>query len=230
MANNTKIGAALVGGYLLGRTKKAKLAFALGMLLAGKKLSLDPKQLGSLVTDSPLLSGLSDQVRRELVEATKSAATRAVTKRVGGLADALHDRTSLLERDEVPHEAEAEAGNGDGDRDRDRDRDGDRYADEDGHRGGTDRDDDEGRESGSRERGAGDDDGSRQRDAGGTSGRTSRSAKAAARHAARRSTVSAREASSDGRKSAARTRKTASGAGKTASDSVRRATGGGGHG
>ena len=54
MMNNAKIGVALVGGYFLGRTKKAKMAIGLGMFLAGKKLNLDPKQLGKLVANSPV--------------------------------------------------------------------------------------------------------------------------------------------------------------------------------
>ncbi|MGW4240668.1 hypothetical protein ACWEJP_28305 [Streptomyces sp. NPDC004749] len=90
---NAKIGVALVGGYALGRTKKAKLAIGLGMFLAGRKLSVDPRQLGRLVADSPFLSSLNDQARRELVDATKSAATSALTRRVSGLADSLHERT-----------------------------------------------------------------------------------------------------------------------------------------
>lgn len=97
MTGNAKIGAALVGGYLLGRTKKAKLAIGFGMFLAGKKLSFDPKQLAKLVANSPVLGSLNDQVRRELVDATKSAATNALTQRVSGLADSLHQRTLGLE-------------------------------------------------------------------------------------------------------------------------------------
>ncbi|MER7999360.1 hypothetical protein [Streptomyces sp. NPDC095613] len=93
MMTNAKIGVALVGGYALGRTKKAKLAIGLGMFLAGRKLSVDPRQLGRLVADSPFLSSLNDQARRELVDATKSAATSALTRRVSGLADSLHERT-----------------------------------------------------------------------------------------------------------------------------------------
>ncbi|WP_328539065.1 hypothetical protein [Streptomyces sp. NBC_00344] len=93
MTGNVKIGVALVGGYLLGRTKKAKMAIGLGMFLAGKKLSLDPAQLGKLVANSPVLGSLNNQVRTELVEATKSAATSALTKRASGLADSLHERT-----------------------------------------------------------------------------------------------------------------------------------------
>ncbi|MFG2589125.1 hypothetical protein OG379_14375 [Streptomyces sp. NBC_01166] len=97
MTGNAKIGAALVGGYLLGRTKKAKLAIGFGMFLAGKKLSLDPRQLGKLLADSPLVGGLNDQVRKELVGATKTAATKALTQRATGLADSLHKRTLELE-------------------------------------------------------------------------------------------------------------------------------------
>lgn len=97
MMNNTKIGVALVGGYLLGRTKKAKMALGLGMFLAGKKLNFDPKQLGSLLTTSQLLGGLNDQVRKELLDTTTSAATSAVTNRIGGFAESLHRRTLALD-------------------------------------------------------------------------------------------------------------------------------------
>ncbi len=96
MMTNGKITVAIVGGYLLGRTKKAKLAFGLGMLLAGKKITLDPQQLKKSLAEMPLLSGLNGQVRQELVDATRQAATKAVSDRVGGLADSLHERTALL--------------------------------------------------------------------------------------------------------------------------------------
>ncbi|MFI1619170.1 hypothetical protein ACH4VT_19745 [Streptomyces lydicus] len=106
MMTNAKIGVALAGGYVLGRTKKAKLAIGLGMYLAGKKLNLDPKQLGKLVANSPVLGPLNDQVRRELVDATKSAATSALTRRMSGLADSLHERT--LDLREAGGDAEAD--------------------------------------------------------------------------------------------------------------------------
>lgn len=97
MMSTAKIGVALVGGYLLGRTKKAKMAIGLGMFLAGKKLHLDPRQLGALVANSPVLGPLNDQVRKELVDATKSAAGAALNQRMNGLADSLHERTLALE-------------------------------------------------------------------------------------------------------------------------------------
>ncbi|SEE85345.1 hypothetical protein SAMN05428943_6406 [Streptomyces sp. 2314.4] len=87
MMSNAKIGVALVGGYVLGRTKKAKLAIGLGMYLAGKRLPLDPKQLGELVANSPVLGPLNDQVRSELVDATKSAVSTALTQRMSALTE-----------------------------------------------------------------------------------------------------------------------------------------------
>ncbi|MGW1314743.1 hypothetical protein [Streptomyces sp. NPDC002426] len=133
MTVNAKIGAALVGGYLLGRTKKAKLAIGFGMFLAGKKLSLDPKQLGKMLADSPLLGGVSDQVRKELVGATKTAATNALTQRATGLADSLHQRTLELEdpsggqaKDDRPDDGADEAEDDDAPDARDDERDGDK--------------------------------------------------------------------------------------------------------
>ncbi|MER5820318.1 hypothetical protein [Streptomyces californicus] len=96
MTKNAKIGAALVGGYLLGRTKKAKLALGFGMFLLGKKMDLDPRQIGRMLADSPVLGSLNDQVRKELVDATKTAATKALTQRAGSLADSLQQRTQAL--------------------------------------------------------------------------------------------------------------------------------------
>ncbi|RPK81772.1 MULTISPECIES: hypothetical protein [Streptomyces] len=101
MTKNAKIGAALVGGYLLGRTKKAKLALGFGMFLVGKKIDLDPRRIGRMLADSPALGSLNDQVRKELVDATRTAATKAVTQRAGSLADSLQQRTQALEAGDV---------------------------------------------------------------------------------------------------------------------------------
>jgi hypothetical protein len=112
MMTNAKIGTALVGGYLLGRTKKAKLALGLGMFLAGKKLSLDPDAIKKAVAQSPVLGELNSQVREQILGATKTAAKGALTKRVSGLADTLRERTLSLEggaggeQDEAAGEAE----------------------------------------------------------------------------------------------------------------------------
>ncbi|MER7812243.1 hypothetical protein [Streptomyces sp900116325] len=96
MNNNGKIGLALVGGYLLGRTKKAKMAIGFGLFLAGKKIPLDLRELSRVVSKSPVWGALHDQVRTELIDATKSAATSALTRRVSGMTDSLHERTLAL--------------------------------------------------------------------------------------------------------------------------------------
>ena len=68
-----KIAAAVIGGYLLGRTKKMKFAIMLGGALMGKKLPTDPAQLlklaGGLVEKSPELQRLDTAVRGRLMEA-----------------------------------------------------------------------------------------------------------------------------------------------------------------
>lgn len=117
--NNAKIGAAVLGGYLLGRTKKGKLALSLGAALAGSRMR--PGQVGKLLQDSPFLGNVSKQVRTELAEAGKAAATTVLTAKADNLADALHERTEGLHDkargkaepgrgDESDREEEAEQG------------------------------------------------------------------------------------------------------------------------
>ncbi|MFJ8647469.1 hypothetical protein ACIRNI_15270 [Streptomyces sp. NPDC093546] len=106
---NMMTGAALVGGYVLGRTKKAKVAIALATWVLRKKI--DPKKVASLVTDSPALDALGEQIREELVTAGKEAAATAVAARADRLADSLHERTLSL-RQEIPGVAKDEADDG----------------------------------------------------------------------------------------------------------------------
>ncbi|GJF26420.1 hypothetical protein [Streptomyces sp. HO565] len=94
------LAAAMAGGYLLGRTKKARLAFAVGSYLAGRRLGLSPGQvlsqgLGRLQL-APAFQELSDQVRGELLTAGRTAVTAAANRRLAGLADTLRDRTDAL--------------------------------------------------------------------------------------------------------------------------------------
>ncbi|UJV41403.1 ABC transporter substrate-binding protein [Streptomyces sp. AMCC400023] len=91
--NNATMGAAVLGGYLLGRTKKAKLALGLGALLAGSQVR--PGQLGKAL-DAPFLSDLTRQVRAELAGASKAAATSVLSSKADHLAGALHERTAGL--------------------------------------------------------------------------------------------------------------------------------------
>jgi hypothetical protein len=91
---------AVAGGYVLGRTKKMKLAIMLAGMASGNKLARDPAQLlqhgARLVQSSPQLSALSDQVRGRLIEAGKGIAVAVVSKQMESLSDRLSERTERL--------------------------------------------------------------------------------------------------------------------------------------
>ncbi|MEU0575768.1 DNA primase [Streptomyces griseoincarnatus] len=141
--NRTGLGLAIGAGYLLGRTKKLKMALAVGGLVAGKKLNLSPRAVADLVSqqlrDNPQFKELGDQLRGELQGVGKAASGALVERQISSLADRLHGRTA-----EVRGRLD---GGGE-------DRDGtDEHADEEpDDRGpddaGDDRDDDGGRERG----------------------------------------------------------------------------------
>ncbi|MEU6996421.1 DNA primase [Streptomyces sp. NPDC046465] len=91
------VGLAVGAGYVLGRTKKAKFAFAVGTMVAGKKLNLSPKALGQLVTqqleNNPQFKEIGDQLRQDLRGVGKAATGSLLNRQLEGLADRLHDRT-----------------------------------------------------------------------------------------------------------------------------------------
>ncbi|MCX5327072.1 DNA primase [Streptomyces sp. NBC_00120] len=121
--NRAAVGLAVGAGYVLGRTKKMKLAFAVGTLVAGKRLRLKDA-LG--VLDSPQFKELGDQLREDLAGVGKAATGALVERRMEGLAGALHQRTEGV-RDRIEGVAPDVGGLVDGeDRDDDRDDDGDR--------------------------------------------------------------------------------------------------------
>ncbi|MFE0907887.1 GCIP family protein [Streptomyces rochei] len=94
------LAAAVAGGYLMGRTKKAKLAFAVGSYLMGRRIGLTPGQVLSQglsgIQRNPQLQELTDQVRGELLTASRTAVTAAANRTLTGLADNLRDRTDAL--------------------------------------------------------------------------------------------------------------------------------------
>ncbi|MEL7993465.1 hypothetical protein ACRWOO_33330 [Streptomyces sp. NEAU-PBA10] len=198
MTENVKIGAALVGGYLLGRTKKAKLAIGFGMFLAGKKLDLDPKKLGSMLASSPVLGGLSDQVRKDLVGATRTAATNALTQRATSFADSLHQRTLRLDDPEAAREEEQ----------RDADDADDADAAEDEAHEPEDRDEEPGEKSGEKPARSGKS--SSGRSGSGSGGSSGSAPKKKAASTARRTTSQAR-AKAPAKKTAAKARSTRGG-------------------
>jgi hypothetical protein len=104
MMNRTALGLAIGAGYLLGRTKKLKMALAVGSLVAGKKLNLGPGTLATMarqqLRDNPQFKEIGDQLREDLRGVGKAASGAMVERQMGALADRLHDRTAHV-RDEL---------------------------------------------------------------------------------------------------------------------------------
>jgi hypothetical protein len=102
--NRTALGLAIGAGYLLGRTRKLKLAVAVGTLAAGKKLNLTPKGVADLVSqqlrDNPQFKEIGDQLRTDLRGVGKAASGAMVERQMEALADRLHGRTAEV-RDQL---------------------------------------------------------------------------------------------------------------------------------
>jgi hypothetical protein len=113
--NRVGLGLAVGAGYLLGRTKKLKMAAAVGGLVAGKKLNLSPRMVADLVQqqlrDNPQFKEIGDQLRQDLRGVGKAASGAMVERQLDAVADRLHGRTAQV-RDQlsgvVPGAPEAE--------------------------------------------------------------------------------------------------------------------------
>ncbi|MFE0930244.1 DNA primase [Streptomyces mutabilis] len=102
--NRVGLGLAVGAGYLLGRTKKLKLAVAVGTMVAGKKLNLTPKGIAELVNsqlqNNPQFKEIGDQLRTDLQGVGKAASGALVERQIDALADRLHGRTAQV-RDQL---------------------------------------------------------------------------------------------------------------------------------
>src|SRR5690242_19039664 len=99
MSVPTRIVVGVAGGYLLGRTKKLRLALALGGLLAGGKLASQGKgvqgllgQGSKLLESNPQLKELQNQVTGHLVEAAREARLMTAASRIESLTKSLQAR------------------------------------------------------------------------------------------------------------------------------------------
>ncbi|MFK0280562.1 DNA primase [Streptomyces sp. NPDC090499] len=102
--NRMGLGLAIGAGYLLGRTRKLKLACAVGSLVAGKKLNLTPKAVLDLANqqlrDNPQFKEIGEQLRHDLRGVGKAASDAMVERQLDAFADRLHGRTAEV-RDQL---------------------------------------------------------------------------------------------------------------------------------
>ncbi|WP_026536329.1 hypothetical protein [Arthrobacter sp. H14] len=100
MDEKAKLTAILLGGYLLGRTKKAKLALTVAGLIGGRQLSSNKGELMGQVNElakaSPEVKKLREQITGKLADAAKSAAIAGATRGIESVNTNLQNRTQRL--------------------------------------------------------------------------------------------------------------------------------------
>ncbi|MDI6409907.1 hypothetical protein QLX52_13815 [Streptomyces albus] len=168
-SQKTTVLAAVVGGYLLGRTKKAKFALTVGSLVAGRRLGVAPQELlGSglkKLTETPQFEELSSQVKEQLMSAARTAAVSLANRRISSLSSTLRDRTDRLGELAKPGGEQNGGGGGDGDEEG-----GSREQEEGAQEGRDEADQDRGDGEGGGDSGDGGDDGDGGQAAGGAGG------------------------------------------------------------
>jgi hypothetical protein len=96
MKCGSQIAVAVVGGYLLGRSRKTRLAALLALLAAGGKLPIDQRELLSRTPLGGPLEKLTGDLRTQLVDAGMSVAKKAASDRIDSLSDKLQQRAETL--------------------------------------------------------------------------------------------------------------------------------------
>ena len=95
MKCGVRVALGVAGGYLLGRTKKMKLAMMLGGMAAGRQAG-GPGQLlaqgAKLLGQSPELGRLNEEIRGRLLDAAKVAAVAVATRQVEALTERVVSR------------------------------------------------------------------------------------------------------------------------------------------
>lgn len=110
----TAVAAAMAGGYVLGRTRKARTALAIATFLAGRRFGLSPAGLAAegmrQLRENPRFEPLRDQISGELLAAARSAASGSAERGFTALAESLRQRGKGRggAQDEEAEEAEEE--------------------------------------------------------------------------------------------------------------------------
>lgn len=207
MSATSRVATAVAAGYLLGRTKKLRLAITVGSVLAGGRLAGGGSgNLLRSLADNPQVAELQDQLRGQLLRAAKSAAINVTTNRLESLTDSLREGGAELEGpDDADEPAEDEAPQ---DQDQDQDQTDQDEAPEDeadqdeAPQDETDQDDDSGDEPQRRPRRSRDGDGSARRGEGTT--KRAPAKKSAAKKAPAKKTAKSAADKPAGKKTSAR--------------------------
>ena len=106
MAGRAETAALLLGGYLLGRTKRMPLVLALAAAAGGGRLSSGKGPVAAQVTktlaSSPEVKALVQQVTGPLAVAARTAAIAGATRGVQGLSRRLEDRATGSQESDRP--------------------------------------------------------------------------------------------------------------------------------
>lgn len=136
MKTSARVGLALTAGYVLGRLHKMKWALALAALAGRRQLPGGSggllQQGAKLLTSSPEVSKLTEEMRGQLVEAGKAAALAAVSSKINSLSDDLRERTEAMRATSAGGDGGAAASD-------EKDVEDQRYRDEDRRRGEDER-------------------------------------------------------------------------------------------
>ncbi|HEV7930858.1 MAG TPA: hypothetical protein VGP70_00845 [Actinomadura sp.] len=99
MKCGTQMAIGVLGGYLLGRANKKHLAVLMALLAAGGKIPINPEELLRRIplggAGSPL-EKISGDLRGQVLDAAKSVAMAAASKRIESLSDKLQERATTL--------------------------------------------------------------------------------------------------------------------------------------
>jgi hypothetical protein len=135
MNTGARVGLAVTAGYLLGRFHKMKWALGVAALAGRGKLPGGAgglvQQGAKLLTSSPELTKLTDEMKGRLVDAGKAAAVAAVSSKIDSLSEGLRERSDAMRATRAGGTGGAAAGDEeDVEDERYRDED-ERYRDED---------------------------------------------------------------------------------------------------
>src|SRR5437879_2842806 len=97
MKCGSQIAVAVVGGYVLGRSRKTRLALLLALMAAGGgKLPIGPEDLLRKTPLGGQLDKLTGDLRGQLVDAGMNVAKKAASSRIDSLSDRLQEHAETL--------------------------------------------------------------------------------------------------------------------------------------